>query len=213
MRTKAAPKPIDTANYVGSQNLFSQEKPPSFPFTQASQGSTMTSTPNAFGQRLPQFQNSPIDRNYSVHLNLDEDAFDDGVSQISRRSGGVPRLPSVSSSRVNTKTGRIQKVPQKKFPGYRALKEIRRQQASTEMLFRITPFTRVIKEIMYQITPREYRIQSTAIRALMEAAQSFFITLFESSNLCTAHAKRVTLMTSDIQLVRRILHMWGLRDL
>ena len=104
-------------------------------------------------------------------------------------------------------------MPQRKFPGYQALKEIRRQQASTDMLLRITPFTRIIKEIIYQITPREYRIQTAAIRALMEAAQSFMITLFDSANLCTAHAKRVTLMTSDIQLVRRILHMWGLRDL
>lgn len=154
-----------------------------------------------------------LDRNYSVRLNLEEDTLDDGLSQISRRSGGVPRLPSVSSSRINVKTGRVQKIPQKKFPGYQALKEIRRQQASTDLLFAISPFTRVVKEIMQQMSSKQYRIQSGAIRALMEAAQAFVLTLFDSANLCTAHAKRVTLMTSDIQLVRRILHMWGMRDL
>lgn len=37
-----------------------------------------------------------------------------------------------------------------------------------------------------------------------EAAEAYLIGLFEDSNLCAIHAKRVTIMTKDIQLARRI---------
>jgi histone H3-like centromeric protein A len=33
--------------------------------------------------------------------------------------------------------------------------------------------------------------------------------LFEDSNLCAIHAKRVTIMQKDIQLARRIRGSWG----
>lgn len=43
-----------------------------------------------------------------------------------------------------------------------------------------------------------------AVLALQEAAESYLIGLFEDSNLCAIHAKRVTVMPKDIQLARRI---------
>ena len=45
-----------------------------------------------------------------------------------------------------------------------------------------------------------------AIMALQEAGEAFLVGLFEQSNLCTIHAKRVTIMPKEIQLVRQI---WG----
>ena len=40
--------------------------------------------------------------------------------------------------------------------------------------------------------------------ALQEAAEAYLVHLFEDSNLCAIHAKRVTIFVKDIQLARRI---------
>ena len=48
------------------------------------------------------------------------------------------------------------------------------------------------------------RIQSIALSALQEATEAYLVGLFEDTNLCAIHAKRVTIMPKDIQLARRI---------
>ena len=50
----------------------------------------------------------------------------------------------------------------------------------------------------------DLRFQGTAILALQEASESYLVSLFEDTNLCAIHAKRVTIMPKDIQLARRI---------
>jgi len=40
--------------------------------------------------------------------------------------------------------------------------------------------------------------------AIQEAAEAYMTSLFEDANLCAIHAKRVTLMSKDIDLARRI---------
>ena len=37
-----------------------------------------------------------------------------------------------------------------------------------------------------------------------QAAEAYLVGLFEDTNLCAIHAKRVTIMPKDIQLARRI---------
>lgn len=37
-----------------------------------------------------------------------------------------------------------------------------------------------------------------------EASEAYLVGLFEDTNLCAIHAKRVTIMPKDIQLARRI---------
>ncbi|KAI3336559.1 histone-fold-containing protein [Xylariaceae sp. AK1471] len=96
-------------------------------------------------------------------------------------------------------------------PGTLALKEIRKLQNSTDLLIKKLPFSRVVREIALGLRPRDegMRWQSQAIAALQEAAEAFLIHLFEDSNLCAIHAKRVTIMQKDIQLARRIRGVWG----
>lgn len=55
----------------------------------------------------------------------------------------------------------------------------------------------------------DLRWQSSAILALQEAAEAYLVHLFEDSNLCAVHAKRVTLMVKDMQLARRLRGPWG----
>ncbi len=88
-------------------------------------------------------------------------------------------------------------------PGTVALREIRRYQKSTELLLRKLPFQRLVREIA-QDFKTDLRFQSSAIAALQEAAEAYLVGLFEDTNLCAIHAKRVTIMPKDIQLARRI---------
>jgi len=96
-------------------------------------------------------------------------------------------------------------------PGTLALKEIRRYQSSTELLMRKLPFSRLVREIALNLRPsgEGMRWQSQAIQALQEASEAFLVHLFEDTNLCAIHAKRVTIMQKDIQLARRIRGAWG----
>ena len=95
-------------------------------------------------------------------------------------------------------------------PGTVALKQIRQYQKSTELLIRKLPFQRLVREIACDqdvITSPlcgKVRFQSAAIMALQEASEAYLVGLFEDSNLCAIHAKRVTIMPKDIQLARRI---------
>ena len=50
----------------------------------------------------------------------------------------------------------------------------------------------------------DLRLQSHAIFALQEGAEAYLVGLFEDTNLCATHAKRVTILPKDIQLARRI---------
>ena len=70
------------------------------------------------------------------------------------------------------------------------------------------PAARQVREITqtYNSTPAdgEKRWQAEALLALPEACEFYMVHLFEDSNLCAIHAKRVTIMVKDIQLARRI---------
>ncbi|KAL1985360.1 hypothetical protein VTN96DRAFT_8038 [Rasamsonia emersonii] len=98
-------------------------------------------------------------------------------------------------------------------PGTVALKEIRKYQRSYDLLIRKLPFARLVREVALELLPAEVgaelRWQSHAIQALQEAAEAFLVHLFEDTNLCAIHAKRVTIMQKDIQLARRIRGIWG----
>ncbi|KXZ56809.1 hypothetical protein GPECTOR_1g729 [Gonium pectorale] len=66
---------------------------------------------------------------------------------------------------------------------------------STELLIRYLPFQRLVREIA-QDFKTDLRFQSQAVLALQEAAEAYLVGLFEDTNLCAIHAKRVTIMPS-----------------
>ena len=94
------------------------------------------------------------------------------------------------------------KRPMRYRPGV-ALREIQRYQKSTELLIRKVPFNRLVREIA-QDFKTDLRFQAQAILALQEAAEAYLVGLFEDTNLCGIHTKRVTIMPKDIQLAQRI---------
>ena len=87
--------------------------------------------------------------------------------------------------------------------GVMVLREIRHYQKSSALLIRKLPFQRLVREIT-QDFKSDLHFQSVAILCLREAAEAYLVGLFEDMNLCTIHAKRVTITPKDLQLARRI---------
>ncbi|KAJ7281573.1 histone-fold-containing protein [Mycena rebaudengoi] len=82
--------------------------------------------------------------------------------------------------------------PHRFRPGTVALREIRQYQKTTETLIRKLPFQRLVREIAQEF------------KALQEAAESYIVKLFEDTQACAIHAKRVTIMSRDMMLARRL---------
>ncbi len=91
----------------------------------------------------------------------------------------------------------------RRAPGEAALAEIKRIQSSVDLLVPKLPFQRLVREIAQEFNP-ELRFKSETIEALQEATEAYLVSLFEDTNLCAIHAKRVTIMPKDIQLARRL---------
>ncbi|KAE8353558.1 histone-fold-containing protein [Aspergillus coremiiformis] len=131
-----------------------------------------------------------------------------GGVKAGKRPAGAPRKSDVQPGDP-TPQGRQRRYK----PGTVALKEIRKYQRSFDLLLLKLPFARLVREVALELLPAdvgsELRWQSQAIMALQEAAEAFLVHLFEDTNLCALHAKRVTIMQKDIQLARRIRGAWG----
>ena len=100
------------------------------------------------------------------------------------------------------------KRPMRYKPGTVALREIHRYQKSTELLIRKLPFNRLVREIAQDFKV-DLRFQDAAVGALQEGSEAYLVGLFDDTNLCAIHAKRVTIMPKDIQLTRRIRGEWA----
>ena len=130
------------------------------------------------------------------------------TKQTARKQATASKAPrkNIASKTAARKSAPIEmgiKKPHRYRPGTVALREIRKYQKSTELLIRKLPFQRLVREIA-SIFKSDLRFQSSAILALQEASESYLVGLFEDTNLCAIHAKRVTIMPKDMQLARRL---------
>ena len=128
------------------------------------------------------------------------------TKQTARKSTGgkAPRkqLATKAARKSGTGTGGVKK-PHRYRPGTVALRQIRRYQKSTELLLRKLPFQKLVREIAQEFKS-DLRFQGSAVLALQESSEAYLTYLFEDTNLCAIHGKRVTIMPKDIQLSRAI---------
>lgn len=128
------------------------------------------------------------------------------TKQTARKSGGgkAPRkqLATKSARKAEPAMGGVKK-PHRYRPGTVALREIRRYQKNTDLLIKKLPFQRLVREIAMDFKT-EIKFQKSAVVALQEASEAYLVGLFEDTNLCAIHAKRVTIQPKDIQLARRL---------
>jgi len=131
------------------------------------------------------------------------------TKQVASKSTNHSRT-AISGKKLMSKKSLPSKAPALKpkkahrfKPGTVALREIRRYQRSTDLLIPKLPFQRLVKEIAQQLNA-DIRFQSSALAALQESAEAYLTILFEDSNLCAIHAKRVTIQPKDLQLAQRL---------
>jgi histone H3 len=124
-----------------------------------------------------------------------------------RKQASATKAPrKIYSNKIARKSTPVNmgiKKPHRYRPGTVALREIRKFQKSTELLLRKLPFQKLVREIACEYKS-DLRFQSQAILALQEAAEAYLVGLFEDTNLCAIHARRVTIMPKDMHLSRRI---------
>ena len=120
------------------------------------------------------------------------------LSPDQARKNAAKAAAAAQKNLGNFRTGGL-KRPMRYSPGTVALREICRYQKTTELLIRKLPFNRLVREIA-QDFKTDLRFQTQAIGALQEAAEAYLVGLFEDTNLCAIHAKRVTIMPKGIQL-------------
>ena len=128
------------------------------------------------------------------------------TKQTARKSAGgkAPRKQlAAKAARQTAPVAQGVRKPHRYRPGTVALREIRKYQKSTDLLIRKLPFQRLVREIS-QDYKTDMRYTKDAMTALQEASEAYLVGLFEDTNLCAIHAKRVTIMPKDIQLARRI---------
>jgi histone H3/H4 len=85
----------------------------------------------------------------------------------------------------------------------RAEMEIAHYTQGTGLLLPRTTFARLVREVTSQIVLGEdTRFQSGAMLALQEGCEAYLVSFFEASLKAATHAKRKTVMQSDMQLVK-----------
>ena len=111
-------------------------------------------------------------------------------------------LATIAARNLARSFGGVKK-PHRWRPGTVALCEIRKYQKNMDLLMRKAPFQHLVREIACDIKS-DLQMQSTALLALQEAAEAYLVGLFNDTNECAIHAKRVTIMPKDMQLARHI---------
>jgi histone H3 len=81
---------------------------------------------------------------------------------------------------------------------------IKKLQKSTGYMIPKAPFRRIVREIARDVSEQDFVWQPSALDALQYSAEDFMTDFFSDSFACTEHAKRITLMSKDLALARRI---------
>ena len=130
------------------------------------------------------------------------------AKKVAKPKSKSPNKAKAAGSKSPKKSQKTSSQPKERKkprfkPGTVALREIRKYQKSTDLLLLRAPFQRIVREITGTYDP-DLRFASQALIALQEATEAYLVGIFEDTNLCAIHAKRVTVQKKDMELARRI---------
>lgn len=131
------------------------------------------------------------------------------TKQTAFKGTGAKILKSAQNLKPAPATG-IKKRPHRYRPGTVALREMRKYRKGTDLFIRKAAFHRLVKELTVDELARDghsidnLRWTDNALVALQEASEAYIVHVFGDAQLCAMHAKRVTVMPSDLKLARRI---------
>jgi histone H3/H4 len=119
------------------------------------------------------------------------------------------RLPKKPQKRKSLPRKSVVSRAERAVPGSIAIREIKRYQASTDLLIPRKPFSIAVNGIYASMVAEGtaspgYKFGSEAMEATQCACEDYLVDLFQDSLLCTLHRSRITLATKDMQLARKI---------
>ena len=113
--------------------------------------------------------------------------------------------PTKAKKRKRCKSGGKRKRKQRLRPGTRALREIQKYQKFTGFLIPKKNFSLCVRDATEAGFPKHnIRWSKQALCALQEMTEAYLCRTLEHANLCSIHARRVTIQVRDIQLARRL---------
>ena len=125
-----------------------------------------------------------------------------------RKDGRGPGIASKAAARKTARKGKpIHIMKQKRYRRFtqnaNALREIRVAQKSTSLCVPKLPLQRLVREICDN-WKLGFRWKSSALLCLQEAAEDFLIEIFNDICVLAAHAKRLTIMASDMNTLKML---------
>ena len=123
------------------------------------------------------------------------------ATKMSAKVKGFNAIKKTAPAKGGMKDGERRKMRFK--AGTVTLREIKKYQKTVNCLLPRAPFQRLVRSITTEMD-HTLRFQSQALQALQEASEAYIVGLFEDTNLCAIHAKRVTVQKKDMDLARRI---------
>ena len=167
-------------------------------------GSPSRPPPNPEQSPVPEVVNREESQQEEAVTDVPQPAPMPTASTSKRRKNPLPKRRKKRGQEPLVHPVQVKTPGQKRYrPGTKALQEIRWYQKRTHLLIRKLPFQRLVREIA-QDFKQDLRFQASSMEVLQVAAEAYLVGLFEDTNLCAIHAKRVTVMPKDLQLARRI---------
>ena len=129
----------------------------------------------------------PIDRNLApLYVSKPKERKQLGFSTLDWTKAQLDKIHQAKLKGRQIKPHRYQ-------AGTAAFCDICHFQKSTALLIRKLSFQRLVREIAQDLKT-DLRFQSAAILCLQESAEVYLVGMFEDTNLCAIHARRVTIM-------------------
>ena len=121
--------------------------------------------------------------------------------EMQKKSGKARKDKEAGDKHSSTKPIQDKiKKPRRFRPGTVALREIRKFQKTTNLMFAKRPFQMVVREIASDFSKDGVRFQKNALLMIQEACEDLIVNLFHDGQKYAIHAKRVTLMDKDLAL-------------
>ncbi|KAJ1356129.1 centromeric DNA-binding histone H3-like protein cse4, partial [Parelaphostrongylus tenuis] len=125
----------------------------------------------------------------------------------------LPPTRKLDSKRRPDTTGgnqsKVLKPAQHAAHEVKALREIRHLRRTTGLIIPRLPFQRVVRDVAREVLKKrnineDFNWNANALLALQVATEVYLTCFFEDTNLAAVHARRVTIVPKDVQLVRRL---------
>jgi histone H3 len=103
---------------------------------------------------------------------------------------------------------KIKKAKAKKknrsHPGVKALRDIRKYQRSSKLMFQKLPFQKFVRNTVAQVASSNMLFRRSALNAVQAQVEAWIVSVFEDDNLGAIHDHRVTVQEKDVAFVQRI---------